>query len=219
MDRRRRWRRSPAATRARWSSRACWSAGSAWASRCGRPWICCRPAPRSGSWSSCRRWSSGTAVRSARSPDTRCNDRRVRIEVGDVGFTLRANPGGFDAILLDVDNGPSAFTTPANEGLYDNGGVAASYAALRMGGALAVWSAWEDRKFEQRLRFHGFVRAGRPRARPSQEGRRPAHHLSRSQDCLSADEARCNAHAPAERPSTARIQGGRQRGSAESHER
>ena len=101
------------------------------------------------------------------------NDRRVRIEIGDVGFTLRANPDGFDAILLDVDNGPSAFTTPENEGLYDNGGVAASYAALKMGGALAVWSAWEDRKFEQRLRFHGFVaQVDRVRARLKKGGAR-----------------------------------------------
>jgi spermidine synthase len=99
------------------------------------------------------------------------NDPRVRIEVGDVGFTLRANPCGFDAILLDVDNGPAAFTTPANHGLYDNAGVAASYAALRIGGALAVWSAWEDRKFEQRLRFHGFVaRVDRVRARLKKGG-------------------------------------------------
>jgi spermidine synthase len=101
------------------------------------------------------------------------NDRRVRIEVGDVGFTLRANPGGFDAILLDVDNGPAAFTTLANHGLYDNGGVAASYAALRAGGALAVWSAWEDRKFEQRLRYHGFVaQVDRVRARLKKGGAR-----------------------------------------------
>jgi spermidine synthase len=101
------------------------------------------------------------------------HDRRVRIEVGDVGFTLRANPGGFDAILLDVDNGPAAFTTPENHGLYDNAGVAASYAALRVGGALAVWSAWEDRKFEQRLRFHGFVaQVDRVRARVKKGGAR-----------------------------------------------
>ena len=101
------------------------------------------------------------------------NDPRVRIEVGDVGFTLRANPGGFDLILLDVDNGPAALTTPANHGLYDNGGVAASYAALRIGGALAVWSAWEDRKFEQRLRFHGFVaQVDRVRARLKKGGAR-----------------------------------------------
>jgi spermidine synthase len=98
-------------------------------------------------------------------------DRRVRIEVGDVGFTLRANASRYDAILLDVDNGPSALTTPANQGLYDNAGVAASYTALKPGGALAVWSAWEDRKFEQRLRFHGFLaRTDRVRARLNKGG-------------------------------------------------
>ena len=84
-------------------------------------------------------------------------DRRVRILREDVGFTLRANPGGFDVVLLDTDNGPAAFTSGDNAGLYDNTGVAAAFAALRPGGTLAVWSAWEDRKFEQRLRFHGFV--------------------------------------------------------------
>ena len=99
-------------------------------------------------------WNRGPLASLAGHP---LNDRRVRITVEDVGFTLRANPGRFDAILLDVDNGPSAFTALNNHGLYDNRGVAAAYAALKVGGALAVWSAWEDRKFEQRLRFHGFV--------------------------------------------------------------
>ena len=99
-------------------------------------------------------WNRGPLASLAGHP---LSDRRVRIERGDVGFTLRANPGRFDAILLDVDNGPAAFTVPANHGLYDNAGVAAAYAALKTGGTLAVWSAWEDRKFEQRLRFHGFV--------------------------------------------------------------
>ena len=103
-------------------------------------------------------------------------DRRVRIEVGDVGFTVRANPGRFDVILLDVDNGPAALTAPANRGLYDNAGVAAGYAALRMGGALAVWSAWDDTKFEQRLRFHGFVvEVARVRARLQKGG--PRHTI------------------------------------------
>jgi spermidine synthase len=103
-------------------------------------------------------------------------DRRVRVEVGDVGFTLRANPNGFDAVLLDVDNGPTAFTTACNQGLYDNGGVAAAYAALRPGGILAVWSAWEDRKFEQRLRHYGFaVETERVRARLKKGG--PRHTI------------------------------------------
>ncbi len=113
-------------------------------------------------------WNRGPLASLAGHP---LNDRRVRIRVEDVGFTVRANPGRFDAILLDVDNGPSAFTGLNNHGLYDNRGVAATFAALRMGGALAVWSAWEDRKFEQRLRFHGFVvQVDRVRARLNKGG-------------------------------------------------
>jgi spermidine synthase len=101
-------------------------------------------------------------------------DKRVRVAVEDVGFTLRANKGRFDAVLLDVDNGPTAFTSVLNAGLYDNAGVAAAHDALKPGGALAVWSAWDDRKFEQRLRYHGFVaRSTRVRARLSKGG---THH-------------------------------------------
>ena len=103
-------------------------------------------------------------------------DRRVRIHVTDVGFTLRANPGRFDVVLLDTDNGPAAFTAADNAGLYDNAGVAAAFAALRPGGTLAVWSAWDDRKFEQRLRFHGFlVEVARVRARLHKGG--PRHTI------------------------------------------
>ena len=101
-------------------------------------------------------------------------DPRVRIAVEDVGFTLRANTGRFDAVLLDVDNGPAAFTSALNAGLYDNAGVAAAHDALKPGGALAVWSAWDDRKFEQRLRYHGFAaQANRVRARLKKGG---THH-------------------------------------------
>ena len=115
-------------------------------------------------------WNRGPLASLAGHP---LKDRRVRVAVEDVGFTLRANPDRFDAILLDVDNGPAAFSALNNEGLYDNRGVAAAYAALRMGGALAVWSAWEDRKFEQRLRFHGFVaQVDRVRARRNKGGAR-----------------------------------------------
>ena len=115
-------------------------------------------------------WNHGPLASLAGHP---LDDRRVRIRSGeDVGFTLRGNPGGFDAILLDVDNGPAAFTESANRALYDNAGVAATYAALRTEGTLAVWSAWSDRKFEQRLRFHGFeARAERVRARLTRGGR------------------------------------------------
>jgi spermidine synthase len=84
-------------------------------------------------------------------------DARVRVEVGDVLATLRASRDRFDAVLLDVDNGPRAFTASANVGLYDDRGVAAARAALKSGGVLAVWSAWDDRRFEQRLRYGGFT--------------------------------------------------------------
>jgi spermidine synthase len=84
-------------------------------------------------------------------------DRRARIVPGDVARTLGDNAGRYDAILLDVDNGPAAFTTDFNGGLYDNAGVATAKAALKAGGVLAVWSAWDDRKFEQRLRYAGFT--------------------------------------------------------------
>ena len=113
-------------------------------------------------------WNRGPLASLANQP---LSDKRVRIKVTDVGVTLRANPGRFDAILLDVDNGPAAFTSLNNCRLYDNAGVAAAYTALRTGGRLAVWSAWDDRKFEQRLRFHGFLaQSNRVRARLNKGG-------------------------------------------------
>jgi spermidine synthase len=91
-----------------------------------------------------------------------------------VAHTLRDQPAAFDAVLLDVDNGPAAFTTDFNGGLYDNAGVARVRAALKPGGTLAVWSAWDDRKFEQRLRYAGFiVRVEHVRARLKKGG---PHH-------------------------------------------
>ncbi len=104
------------------------------------------------------------------------HDPRARVIVGDVATTLRANRAAFDAILLDVDNGPAAFTTDFNGGLYDNAGVAHAKAALKPGGTLAVWSAWDDRKFEQRLRYAGFaVSVEHVRARLKQGG--PYHTI------------------------------------------
>ncbi len=85
------------------------------------------------------------------------NDRRVQVEIDDVAVALRSRRSQFDAVLLDVDNGPTAFAGSNNAGLYDHSGIAAAFAALKMGGVLAVWSAREDRKFEQRLRDSGFA--------------------------------------------------------------
>jgi spermidine synthase len=103
-------------------------------------------------------------------------DRRVRVHVGDVAVALSSGPGHFDAVLLDVDNGPAPFTSSENARLYDNNGLAVAYAALQLGGVLAVWSAREDRKFEQRLRYAGFtVEVERVRARLKKGG--PRHTI------------------------------------------
>lgn len=103
-------------------------------------------------------------------------DTRVRIEIGDVADIIRASARRFDAMLLDVDNGPAAFTATHNTGLYDDGGLAAARAALKPRGTLAVWSAWDDRRFEQRLKYGGFtVQVERVRGRLKKGG--PRHTI------------------------------------------
>jgi spermidine synthase len=103
-------------------------------------------------------------------------DKRVRVETGDVAVTLSSCLGQFDAVLLDVDNGPTAFTASNNAGLYDNRGIAAARAALKMDGVLAVWAAQDDRKFEQRLRHGRFdVQVQRVRGRLKKGG--PRHTI------------------------------------------
>jgi spermidine synthase len=103
-------------------------------------------------------------------------DRRVSIDVGDVAATLGASRDRFDAVLLDVDNGPAAFTAERNAALYADRGLAAARAALKPGGVLAVWSAWDNRKFEQRLRYGRFdVEVERVRARLRRGG--PRHTI------------------------------------------
>lgn len=95
------------------------------------------------------------------------SDARVTIQEKDVAEAIRA--GGWDAILLDVDNGPDGLTRAANDELYSFAGLGAARNALRPGGVLAVWSAHEDEKFTKTLRGAAFgveqvrVRAGKGR--------------------------------------------------------
>ncbi len=118
-------------------------------------------------------WNRGPLGPLARHP---LKDKRVVVEVSDVAATLRAKPGRFDAVLLDVDNGPAAFTASHNASLYDDGGLAAARGALKPGGVLAVWSSREDRRFEQRLRYGGFdVTVERVRGRLKKGG--PRHTI------------------------------------------
>ncbi|MBF7054428.1 hypothetical protein IOC61_14075 [Halomonas sp. KAO] len=110
-------------------------------------------------------WNRGSLGAAAGHP---LNDARTRVVVGDVGELLRDEPGGFDAILLDVDNGPEGLTRRENDWLYSPKGLAAAQRALRPDGVLAVWSAGEDPAFTERLRRVGLlvetvtVRAQRP---------------------------------------------------------
>lgn len=83
-------------------------------------------------------------------------DPRTVIRLEDVAKVLQAEPQGFDAIMLDVDNGPEGLTQKANSWLYSAGGLAACAKALRPKGVLAVWSASADKLFSDKLRKAGF---------------------------------------------------------------
>ena len=98
-------------------------------------------------------WNRGSPGESAGYPLT---DQRATVREGDVAKVLKAARRDYDAILLDVDNGPAGMTRKKNNWLYTLDGLTASYAALRPKGVLAVWSAGPDRNFTQRLRKVGF---------------------------------------------------------------
>ncbi len=87
--------------------------------------------------------------------DRPLEDPRVRLQLGDVLARISEAKGAYDAILLDVDNGPSALAHPGNDRLYGDRGVRACRDALRAGGALAVWSAGPDERYLARLERAG----------------------------------------------------------------
>jgi spermidine synthase len=84
-------------------------------------------------------------------------DRRVTVAEEDVGALIAGVRGAWDAILLDVDNGPDGLTRRGNDRLYSATGLDAARSALRPGGMLAVWSAAPDAKFVRRLETAGFA--------------------------------------------------------------
>jgi spermidine synthase len=102
------------------------------------------------------------------------DDSRVHVHVGDVQELLAPHRAArYDAIMLDVDNGPDAACLEANAGLYDERGIARLAGALTQRGVVAVWSAHPDPAFEKRLRRGGFeVRAETVRSR----GRKGSNH-------------------------------------------
>lgn len=98
------------------------------------------------------KWNQGPVAHLAASP---LQDSRVTVEITDVALLLKT-PGAWDVILLDVDNGPSAFTQNRNNSLYESQGLFTARLALRPGGVLAVWSSDPDPSFERLLTQHGF---------------------------------------------------------------
>lgn len=95
-------------------------------------------------------------------------DPRARVHIGDVVKLIKDSPASYDAILLDIDNGPEGLTRKENDWLYSPAGIEAAQAALRPDGILAYWSAGQDPTFTERLKRAGLtaeavtVRAHRP---------------------------------------------------------
>jgi len=98
-------------------------------------------------------WNRGPVAPLAGRP---LDDPRVRIQVGDVAARIAEARGAFDAILLDVDNGPSPAVGAGKDRLYGEQGVRACREALASGGVLAVWSAGPDEAYSARLARAGF---------------------------------------------------------------
>ncbi len=119
-------------------------------------------------------WNRGLLGQCAGRP---IEDKRTRIHLGDVADLLKQKPAiqpsqEFDAILLDVDNGPEAMTHCDNEWLYSKSGLKSIYKKLRPKGILAIWSAKANPSFTNRLNKTGFtVQERTVRARPGKGSR------------------------------------------------
>ena len=102
------------------------------------------------------------------------DDPRVTLDLRDVARPMAE--GGWDAILLDVDNGPDGLTRPGNDALYSEAGLAAAKTALRPGGVLAVWSAHPSAPFTRRLAWAG-LRVTTETVRATRSRRGPRHTI------------------------------------------
>ncbi len=114
-------------------------------------------------------WNQGPLGECAGRP---LQDSRTQVRIGDVAERFAANQPSFDAILLDVDNGPEGLTHTDNHGLYSVAGLAAMFRSLNGNGMLAIWSAFPDPAFVSRLKKSGFkVSTQTVRARPGKGSR------------------------------------------------
>jgi spermidine synthase len=123
------------------------------------------------------KWNRGPLADLAGRP---LEDDRVTVRELDVAQILKLEHQAYDAILLDVDNGPEGLTRKGNDWLYSRAGLDAALTALRPGGVLAVWSATPNRAFAQRLREAGFeVNEVHVRSRGPRKGARHTIWLAR----------------------------------------
>jgi spermidine synthase len=114
-------------------------------------------------------WNRGLLGQCAGRP---VDDGRTRVHLGDVADLLKQQASKFDAILLDVDNGPEAMTHADNQWLYSATGLRQIYETLRPEGIVAIWSARADQLFTSRLKKTGFrVQVRTIRARPGKGSR------------------------------------------------
>ncbi len=116
-------------------------------------------------------WNRGPLGAAAGRP---LEDARVTVHAGDVAALVRASPRAFDAVLMDVDNGPDAVLFEANRPLYGAAGIAGIMASLKPGGLLGLWSADRSPGFEQVLESCGL---GFEREEVPVGGTGPAHTL------------------------------------------
>ena len=102
------------------------------------------------------------------------DDPRVQLAMGDVADAIAAPGAAYDAILLDVANGPDGLVRAGNNRIYSDRGLRAAKAALRPGGVLAIWSAARDDAFARRLRETGFA-VNEVTVRARSNGKGPKH--------------------------------------------
>lgn len=119
------------------------------------------------------RWNEGPLADVAGRP---LDDSRASVFRGDVGARIRSPPQPFDAILLDVDNGPDALAHDGNEAIYSASGLQAARKALTPGGVLGVWSFSDDRKFTARCNKAGFE-THVEKVQASRKGRGRFHYI------------------------------------------
>ena len=114
-------------------------------------------------------WNQGPLGNCANNP---LQDPRTKLHIGDVRERLNIRQPTFDAILLDVDNGPEGLTKKDNNSIYSSLGLENIYKTLRPKGMLAIWSAGPDEQFTVRLKKAGFKADSRVvRARPGKGSR------------------------------------------------